>query len=72
MTRFNFLLAFSLLLIASCKTAATKESAESEQIFNNPVEFNSDSAYSYIASQVAFGPRVPGSEAHSACADYIK
>ena len=71
MTRFNFLLAFSLLLIASCKTAATKESAESEQKFNNPVEFNSDSAYSYIASQVAFGPRVPGSEAHSACADYI-
>lgn len=34
-------------------------------------EFNADSAYSYIDRQVAFGPRVPGSQAHDLCGDYL-
>ena len=33
--------------------------------------FNSDSAYRYVAEQVNFGPRVPGSAGHRACRDYI-
>ncbi|MBJ2161206.1 MAG: M28 family peptidase [Muribaculaceae bacterium] len=33
--------------------------------------FNADSAYSYIDHQVAFGPRVPGSEAHRQCRDWL-
>lgn len=33
--------------------------------------FDADSAYAHVASQLAFGPRVPGSEAHSRCADFI-
>lgn len=33
--------------------------------------FNADSAYRYIERQVAFGPRVPGTEAHEACAEYL-
>lgn len=71
MTRLNLLLAFLILLTASCKSAGVKETAENVKNFNNPVEFNSDSAYSYVAKQVSFGPRVPGAPAHSACADYI-
>ena len=34
-------------------------------------EFNADSAYSYTAAQCAFGPRVPNSEAHRLCGEYI-
>lgn len=34
--------------------------------------FNADSAYSYVATQVAFGPRVPNTAAHRACGDYIE
>lgn len=34
-------------------------------------QFNSDSAYSFVAAQVAFGPRVPGSAAADRCADYL-
>ncbi|MBC7450967.1 MAG: M28 family peptidase [Cytophagales bacterium] len=34
-------------------------------------EFNADSAYSYVASQVAFGPRVPNTKAHIDCAAYL-
>ncbi len=34
--------------------------------------FNADSAYDYIAKQVAFGPRVPGTKANIACAEYLE
>lgn len=34
--------------------------------------FNRDSAYVFIEKQVAFGPRVPGSQAHARCAEYLK
>jgi hypothetical protein len=37
---------------------------------NVPV-FNSDSAYIYTKSQVDFGSRVPNSDAHKKCADYL-
>ncbi len=33
--------------------------------------FNADSAYKFTAEQVAFGPRVPGSKAHKACALWL-
>jgi len=33
--------------------------------------FNADSAYNYIERQVAFGPRVPGSEGHKACGEWL-
>lgn len=33
--------------------------------------FDADSAYAYVANQVAFGPRVPNTEAHKACANYL-
>lgn len=33
--------------------------------------FSADSAYTYIARQMAFGPRVPNSSAHSACAVWL-
>lgn len=38
-----------------------------------PVEagFNADSAYSYVARQVAFGPRVPNTEAHRNCGAWL-
>lgn len=33
--------------------------------------FNADSAYAFVKKQVGFGPRVPGSAAHKACADWL-
>ena len=33
--------------------------------------FSADSAYTYIAQQVAFGARVPGSDEHAACGDWL-
>lgn len=33
--------------------------------------FDADSAYAFVKRQVDFGPRVPGSPAHKACADWM-
>lgn len=33
--------------------------------------FNADSAFSFVKAQVDFGPRVPNTEAHRACARYL-
>jgi len=38
---------------------------------NETPVFNADSAYSYVAKQVTFGPRVPNTEAHKACAVFL-
>lgn len=34
-------------------------------------DFNADSAYAQVQRQVDFGPRVPGTPAHKACADWM-
>jgi Zn-dependent M28 family amino/carboxypeptidase len=34
-------------------------------------ELNADSAYGFVARQCSFGPRVPGSEAHRKCGDWL-
>ncbi len=33
--------------------------------------FDQDSAYAFVAKQVSFGPRVPGSKAHQQCGDWL-
>lgn len=48
-------------------TSATTESAPAI----TAAEFSADSAYGYIARQVEFGPRVPGSAPHSECARWL-
>ncbi len=34
-------------------------------------DFEADSAYQFVARQLAFGPRVPGTKAHEQCAKYL-
>lgn len=52
------------------QSAATSgaEAAPRQELLGN---FNADSAYKYIAEQVAFGPRVTGTEPHKAAAEYL-
>jgi Zn-dependent M28 family amino/carboxypeptidase len=54
------------LVLLSCQTQTkTKTSAEVR------CAFSADSAYTYIAQQVDFGSRVPGTEAHKRCGDWL-
>lgn len=52
------------LVLLSCQPQ-TKTSVDVRCVFS------ADSAYTYIAQQVAFGSRVPGSEEHTACGDWL-
>lgn len=66
-----------LLLFTACgsagnssKVAALKTGEQKEKTVNRK-PFDADSAYQRIAEQVAFGPRVPGTDAHKKCEQYI-
>ncbi len=61
------------LLLAACggNKGATEATAALPAEEVAKVAFNADSAYSYVAKQVAFGPRVPNTEAHRQCGDWL-
>jgi hypothetical protein len=66
-----------LIFLAACTGCEKKKTNNGEttekpssQLIQAP-DFNADSAYAFIEKQVAFGPRVPESKAHAACAEYL-
>ena len=74
---FTFILFLISVLFFSCgdnkKTSQEKNKSiiqKSEKVF--VPDFNADSAYYFVAKQVEFGPRVPGSEANAACAKFLE
>lgn len=71
-----FTLVCGLLLMASCNSCQTQKPANnnssiSEPYMKNSPEFNADSAYSFVEKQVSYGPRVPNTNAHKACGDFL-
>lgn len=61
-----------LVLFYGCSTDGRKnEEKRVDRIVNVP-RFNADSAYSYVAKQVAFGPRIPETVAHQATKNYLE
>lgn len=72
MTKLFILLAsLSLLCCSQKKGGETSTTSQTKQTSTKAPQFNADNAYSHIAKQVAFGPRVPNTEAHKACGDYL-
>lgn len=66
------ILLLSIVVLAACGNTPKKSApAVVEAAAIVPV-FNADSAYSFVAAQVAFGPRVPNTAAHKACGDYLE
>lgn len=64
---FNILLLLACALFVTGCGAAPKKQTQAQP----DVSFSGDSAYAYVAGQVAFGPRVPGSNAHHDCVLYL-
>ena len=50
----------------------TEESAKVSAKKEIKIDFNADSAYSYIAKQCEFGPRILESKAHDNCVDMVR
>jgi len=68
-----YLALFSLLLFVSCQSneqSTSSQKQETQDLIKNPF-YNADSAYVFVANQVAFGPRVPNTDAHKKCGDYM-
>lgn len=65
---------FYLLLVtvfmSSCQQKPAKTTGSEPPVVAMP-DFSADSAYTFIAHQVAFGPRIPNTEAHRRCAVYL-
>ena len=60
------------LIWASCGTeSTTPRAAATTKVPVTAPAFDADSAYAYVAKQVAFGPRVPNTTAHEACAYWL-
>lgn len=64
-----------LTFLLSCgsgkKNVNTAQETVAADKGNFSTYFSADSAYSYVARQVGFGPRVPGTEAHRKCGDWL-
>lgn len=60
----------TLILIGCTSEPKVKKAKNPKKKVEAPI-FNQDSAYNFIASQVAFGPRVPNTKGHIACGDYL-
>lgn len=73
--KINFLLFLFLGSFFACKNDPTGPSNAGEAITTVEAptvpRFNRDSAYAYIQQQVDFGPRIPGTEAHQACKEWM-
>ena len=72
MKRTIYFIVIALLAMAGCKqgTGPKTTDNESDVLVQTPV-FSGDSAYAYVAGQVAFGPRVPGTPAQVDCAAWL-
>jgi glutaminyl-peptide cyclotransferase len=74
----RFFLFSCVLLLAACtnKTPEPLPEKNSETIPKivraQAPEFNADSAFQYVKTQVDFGPRVPNTKAHEQCAVYLE
>ncbi len=83
MIRFLYLLtAMTLLTAVACTTDSKQpdpqgqtppksDTTTGKPALNVP-SFSADSAYSFVQKQVDFGPRVPGTPQHKACADWLE
>ena len=74
--RFRGLLFLILIAATSCggrqQSSGVHTPSLAERIMKASVpHFNADTAYYFVERQVAFGPRVPNTQAHTDCADYL-
>lgn len=64
----------SVLLLSSCgdkQPKGTPSTSEKPKKTVSVPNFNADSAYQYVACQTNFGPRVPETQAHADCAQWL-
>ena len=61
----------TVLFVFSCKSDNTSSSVGKPTTPLTVPKFEVDSAYSFLEAQLEFGYRIPGTEEHAACRDWI-
>lgn len=72
--RFSILSLSIFLFFASCSNSETSNTQQVQKPQKETVVvpvFDGDSAYSFVAKQVSFGPRVPETNAHTKAAEWL-
>lgn len=72
--KIGILLIVGSIFFTTCTEKETPKSKQKEIVVDKPIDvpdFNQDSAYFFIEKQVNFGPRVPNTKPHRACANYL-
>lgn len=75
LAKFTLLILCISIVVFSCKNDNKGNTPSNDTVVIPKVErpdFSADKAYEFIEQQVAFGPRVPGTEAHKKCADWLE
>lgn len=70
-----FIISFFLIMICSCSSGGknrTETPPEKDSLHISVPRFSPDSALAYVKRQVDFGPRVPNTQGHVACGDWLK
>lgn len=71
-TTYLFYTLWFTLALASCKNDQAPTATATKEIKKVSIPaFSADSAYAHIESQLAFGYRVPGTDAHKACGAWL-
>ena len=63
-------LALSMVACGNSQKTDDTQATEKKVVIKAPA-FNADSAYTYIQAQADFGPRVPNTQAHRDCGEYL-
>ena len=64
-------MACCIVAVAGCAGKTAGNTAQQTADEAKEITFDADSAYSFVARQCAFGERVPNTDAHSECGDWI-
>lgn len=65
------LISILIIMMTSCGAGSKKNNSETAVKAQTVPAFNADSAYRYVENQTLYGPRVPNTDAHKACRNYL-
>ncbi len=69
--KISVLFVLATMLACACGNKSSKPAAQVVEYQKVSPDFDADSAYHFVQKQVDFGPRVPNTKEHIACANYL-
>ena len=68
---YRYIIILTICIFNSCKNEPKQKPVSEKKVELIFPNFNKDSAYQFVRQQIAFGPRIPNTEAHRKCAAWF-